>query len=69
MILVLWTGIGVSTMITMTREQAMLVVDIERGLVQAKTWSTKIETIVSWSEVPLSAGKAVGYGSHIRVGW
>lgn len=46
----------------------MLVEDMEKGLVQAKTWSTKIET-VSWSEVPLTPGNADGYGSHIRVGW
>lgn len=47
----------------------MLVEDMEKGLVQARTWSTKIETIVSWSEVPLTPEKADGYGSRIRVGW
>lgn len=47
----------------------MLVEDMEKSLVQAKTWSTKIETIVSRSEVPLTPGNADGYGSHIRVGW
>jgi len=58
MTLVLWIGIDASTMITMTREQVMLVEDIEKSPVQAKTWSTKVETIVSWSEVPLTPGKA-----------